>query len=55
MISLKKLIVEGRYDGLVTKLSKTLLQVIKDSFAAKDDPEGFFGRKDLFQTRRRGT
>lgn len=48
MISLKKLIVEGRYDGLVTKLSKTLLQVIKDSFASKDDPEGFFGGEKIY-------
>ena len=48
MISLKKLIVEGRYDSLVTKLSKTLLQVIKDSFAAKDDPEGFFGGEKIY-------
>jgi hypothetical protein len=48
MISLKKLIVEGRYDGLVTKLSKTLLQVIKNSFAAKDDPEGFFGGEKIY-------
>ena len=48
MISLKKLIAEGRYDGLVTKLSKTLLQVIKDSFASKDDPEGFFGGEKIY-------
>ena len=48
MISLKKLIVEGRYDSLVTKLSKTLLQVIKDSFAAKDDPDGFFGGEKIY-------
>lgn len=48
MISLKKLIVEGRYDGLVTKLSNTLLRVIKDSYAAKDDPEGFFGGEKIY-------
>jgi len=48
MISLKKLIAEGRYDGLVTKLSKTLLHVIKDSFASKDDPEGFFGGEKIY-------
>ena len=48
MISLKKLIVEGRYDSLVTKLSKTLLQVIKDSFASKDDPEGFYGGEKIY-------
>ncbi len=43
MISLKKLIVEGRYDSLVTALSRKLLQVIKDSYACTKDPEGFFG------------
>lgn len=48
MISLKKLIVEGRYDSLVTKLSNTLLRVIKDSYAAKDDPEGFFGGEKIY-------
>ena len=48
MISLKKLIVEGRYDSLVTKLSNKLLQVIKDSFTSKDDPEGFFGGEKIY-------
>jgi hypothetical protein len=42
MISLKTLIVEGRYDALVTKLSKQLLDVIKKSFAATQNERGEF-------------
>jgi hypothetical protein len=42
MISMKSLIIEGRYDSLVTKLSNKLLAVIKDSYACTKDPEGFF-------------
>ena len=41
MISLKTLIVEGRYDSLVTKLSNTLLKIIKDSYAATKDINGY--------------
>ena len=48
MISLKKIIVEGRYDSLVTKLSNTLLRVIKDSYQSKNDPEGFFGGEQIY-------
>jgi len=48
MISLKKLIVEGRYDSLVTTLSRKLLQVIKDSYACTKDPEGFFGGEKIY-------
>lgn len=48
MISLKKLIVEGRYDSLVTKLSNTLLKIIKDSYQSKNDPEGFFGGEKIY-------
>jgi hypothetical protein len=48
MISLKKLIVEGRYDSLVTALSRKLLQVIKDSYACTKDPEGFFGGEKIY-------
>ena len=40
MISLKMLIVEGRYDAMVGKLSRELLQIIKDSLSATQDPRG---------------
>lgn len=51
MISLKTLIVEGRYDALVTKLSRELLSVIKLSHsAATQSPNGeFAGRKIYFK------
>lgn len=51
MISLKTLIVEGRYDSLVTKLSSKLLGIIKDSYAAVQDPDGkFSGQKIAFKS-----
>jgi hypothetical protein len=50
MISLKKIIVEGRYDSIVTELSNKLLQVVKDSYAAVADPKGMFsGQKIHFK------
>ena len=45
---MKSLIIEGRYDSLVTKLSNKLLQIIKDSFAATTDPEGFFSGEKIY-------
>jgi hypothetical protein len=48
MISMKSLIVEGRYDALVTELSRTLLAVVKDSFAATEDPNGEFAGKKIY-------
>jgi hypothetical protein len=48
MISLKTLIIEGRYDSLVTKLSNKFLQIIKDSYAATKDPEGFFSGEKIY-------
>jgi hypothetical protein len=48
MISLKKMIVEGRYDSLVTTLSRNLLRVIKDSYAATKDPEGWFSGEQIY-------
>jgi hypothetical protein len=51
MIHLKTLIVEGRYDSLVTKLSNKLLGIIKDSYAAVQDPQGLFsGQKIAFKS-----
>ena len=49
MVSLKSLIVEGRYDSLVTALSRQLLSVVKDSYSAVTDPDGkFSGQKIHF-------
>lgn len=50
MISMKKLIIEGRYDSIVTELSRKLLTVIKDSFSATQNPKGeFSGQKIHFK------
>lgn len=52
MISLKNLIVEGRYDSLVTTLSNKLLGIIKDSYENVDDYTGkFSGQKIYFKQR----
>jgi hypothetical protein len=45
---MKSLIIEGRYDSLVTKLSNKLLAVIKDSYACTKDPEGFFSGEKIY-------
>ena len=51
MISLKNLIIEGRYDSLVTKLSNMLLTIVKDSYAAVSNPQGeFSGQKIYFKS-----
>jgi hypothetical protein len=51
MVSLKALVVEGRYDSLVTQLSRKLLGIIKDSYAAVSDPKGeFSGQKIAFKS-----
>jgi hypothetical protein len=50
MISLKNLIIEGRYDSLVTTLSNKLLGIVKDSYVAVKDPAGkFSGQKIYFK------
>lgn len=47
---MKKLIVEGRYDSIVTELSRKLLQVVKISYSAVQNPNGeFSGRKIYFK------
>ena len=48
MISLKKIIIEGRYDSIVTELSRKLLAVVKDSYAAVNDPAGKFSGQKIF-------
>lgn len=45
---MKTLITEGRYDALVTSLSRTLLSVVKDSFAATTAADGKFASKKIY-------
>lgn len=51
MVSLKSLIIEGRYDSLVTALSRQLLSVVKDSYSAVKDPEGKFSGQKIYFTK----
>jgi hypothetical protein len=48
MISLKKIIVEGRYDSLVTGLSRKLLEVTKQSYSAVKNPDGKFAGEKIY-------
>ena len=48
MISMKSLIVEGRYDSLVTQLSNKLLGIVKSSYAAVKDPNGMFAGQKIY-------
>ena len=48
IISMKELIIEGRYDSLVTKLSNTLLGVVKDSYSCVESEDGMFAGKQTF-------
>lgn len=48
MISLKTLVLEGRYDSLVRQLSNQLLAVIKDSYAAVSNEAGEFAGKKIY-------
>jgi hypothetical protein len=50
MISLKHIIVEGRYDSLVTRLSNTLLNIVKDSYSATQSADGTFAGKKIYYT-----
>jgi hypothetical protein len=45
---MKALLVEGRYDSLVTTLSNKLLGIVKDSFAATKDPTGNFSGQQIY-------
>jgi len=51
MISMKHLILEGRYDSLVTQLSNKLLQIVKDSYASTQTASGEFGGKKIYYTK----
>ena len=48
---MKRLILEGRYDSLVTKLSNTLLAIIKDSYSSTQTASGEFGGKKIYYTK----
>jgi len=48
MISMKSLIVEGRYDSLVTTLSNKLLGIVKDSYSAVTEPNGMFAGHQIY-------
>lgn len=48
MISLNTLLLEGKYDSLVTKLSRELLGIIKQSYSAVSDPNGEFSGIKLY-------
>jgi hypothetical protein len=48
VISLKRLIIEGKYDSIVTELSRKLLAVVKDSFQATKHPKGEFSGQKIF-------
>jgi hypothetical protein len=45
---MKSLIIEGRYDSLVTQLSNKLLSIIKDSYSAIKDPNGMFAGQKIY-------
>jgi hypothetical protein len=48
MISLGSILTEGKYDSLVTKLSRELLTVIKQSYSAVSHPRGEFAGAKIF-------
>ena len=48
MVSLKKLVIEGRYDSLVTSLSREMLLAIKDSFTSTKDPNGLWNDRKIY-------
>jgi hypothetical protein len=45
---MKALIVEGRYDSLVTTLSNKLLSIVKDSYSSTQSEDGMFAGKKTF-------
>lgn len=48
MISLSKLLVEGRYDALVTTLARQLLAVVKDSYSSTQSANGEFAGQQVY-------
>ena len=51
MISLSKLIIEGRYDSLVTRLSNKLLNVVKNSYSSTQSTDGKFAGQKIYYTK----
>lgn len=51
MLYLKTMLIEGRYDSLVTKLSNKLLAIIKDSYAATKSESGEFAGTKIYYRR----
>ena len=45
---MKTLLTEGRYDSIVTRLSRTLFDVVKASYSAVSDPDGKFAGKKIY-------
>lgn len=45
---MKTLIIEGRYDALVTHLSNKLLKIVKDSYSAVTHSKGEFAGKHIY-------
>ena len=45
---MKTLLTEGRYDSIVTRLSRTLFDVVKASYSAVSDPAGKFAGKKIY-------
>ena len=45
---MKTLIIEGRYDSLVTKLSNKLLSIVKDSYSSTQSKDGMFAGKKTY-------
>lgn len=45
---MKKILLEGRYDSIVTGLSNKILKVFKDSYAAVLDPKGKFAGEQIY-------
>jgi len=48
MISLKHLIIEGRYDSIVTALSREMLNAIKSSYASTKSADGKFAGVKIY-------
>ena len=45
---MKKILLEGRYDSVVTGLSNKILKVFKDSYSAVLDPKGKFAGEQIY-------
>jgi len=50
MKSLKRIIIEGRYDSLVIRLSNKLLNVVKNSYSSTQSTDGKFAGHKIYYT-----